>query len=48
MLKNDRDAVLDGLIQDANRIKEEYESRSGSSLDPVSGMNAIPHSNNFS
>ena len=29
ILKNDRDAVLDGLINDASRIKEEYESRSG-------------------
>jgi len=28
-LKSDRDSVLDGIINDAIRIKEEFESRSG-------------------
>lgn len=31
-LKNDRDGVLDGIINDAIRIKEEFESRSGNNI----------------
>lgn len=39
ILKNDRDGVLDGIINDAIRIKEEFESRSGFNI--LSYLNLI-------
>ena len=47
-LSNERDMILDGLINQANITKEEYESRSGQTIDPQLGMESIPQGHNFS
>lgn len=47
-LNNERSGVLVNLITVTERIREEFESRTGQSLDPESGMENIPTSHNFS
>lgn len=47
-LQNERDSVLDGLYNGVDKIKQEFESRSGQSLDPILGMEAIPSAHSFS
>ena len=47
-LANERNILLDGLITYVLRIKDEFESRSGQTLDTIAGMESIPQAHGFS
>ena len=48
ILTSERDILLNNLYGQVDRIREEFESRSGQIIDTLAGMDVIPNGHNFS
>ena len=48
LISNERGQLLDSLFLYSNRLKEEFEARTGQLLDNLSGNDTIPQGHNFS
>lgn len=47
-LQPEKELVLKTIVKEIDNMKNEYESRTGQSLDPVPGKDSIPPTKNFS